>query len=589
MFTFASDATRRQHTNGVISSKEYVREFYNWIKPKDARNNETFRALIEKVTGSSYSTFGHWQSDGSPNIKEKASLCFGASAQFHDTHIEEHFARFLYFWNSYREENPVQPDFWEYETKRKKLWAKYRLIPNEQHPFAAQLQRHLYSAGFEHKKTFDDIKNFIDTHSSGYVTIEGKTDTEKSSLTAYTAITLYESGQYQCIWHFNEMGSGHNKSADLLRTLFSQLRDMYACLDDDKFNLEYKQVLNSDSGYGGFYRTVFDQLAYDRKFQNSKLVIFVDALDEVSRFDLCRQESINTLFIPQGLIKNTFVIVTSKNFTRETYIGNKLEINLSQIKSYETNKQSVTGNNCELGHVEDEKKWQDPYSFDWFGFASRKKEFKRLNQFINHDDQFKIWAISGPAGAGKTWLAHQWAVHSSALKGWNRVPPQENRSELKEWLKWPDKPTLIIIECRYDFDEVTSKLLKYCLESRVSKVRLLVIDRVFSVPLHSDKRWKFSSDASSLNCTETYFFAKKPLDLRQTDDQEEIIKEIIARHANIKNVESPQINEAHDYLLNMKGAYYPLYAVLVGEAIRDKRPYRLLKRKDVAIFELLDE
>jgi hypothetical protein len=353
--------------NWGSSSVEYIEEFYKWIRPKDARNNEAFRALIEKVTRNTYSTFEHWQSDGSPNIKEKASLCFGASAQFHDTHIEEHFAKFIHFWNSFRKGNPVQPDFSEYETQSKELRRKYRLIPTEQLPFAVQLQRYLHSQDFEHKAKFDDIKNFIDTRSSGYVTIEGRTGTQKSLLTAYTAKTLYESGQYQCIWHFNEMASGHNRSSDLLRTLFPQLKDIYPCLENERFNLEYERVLNLDSGYAAFYQTIFDQLAYERKLINGKLVIVVDALDEVSQLDPSRQESVNTLFLPQSLINNTFVVVSSKNTTRETYIGYKLEIRFPEAETCQKDAEVVT-----------EAKWLDSFNQD--GSLPLEFESNSLNQ-----------------------------------------------------------------------------------------------------------------------------------------------------------------------------------------------------------------
>lgn len=335
LFTYAWVSSRRQYLDDVASSKAYVKEFYKWLKQGDARSSNDFKKLIEAVTETTYVNFGKWQSDGSPQTGEKPALCFGASAQFHRTRIEEHFAKFLNRWIAFRKNNSAPPDFSEYEKEIKKLRTKYRLIPNDRYPFVAQLQRYLHAKSFERKVVFNDIENFIDTHPSGYIIIEGGAGMGKSWLTAYTAKTLYDSGQYQCIWHFNELASGHNRSSDLLRTIFPQLKDIYPCLEDSSFNFEYERALNLSSGYAAFYKTIFDQLAYDEKFLTSKLIIFVDALDEVNRTDISRQDEANTLFLPQSLVKNIFIVITSRNFERETYLGNKFEISLSETGPYQ--------------------------------------------------------------------------------------------------------------------------------------------------------------------------------------------------------------------------------------------------------------
>lgn len=598
LFIFAWEATQSQRMDDVISSKKYVEQFYKWLKPKDARNNEKFKALIETVTGNDYSWLERRSSEGSPQKGNKASLCFGASAQFHGTHIEKHFARFLYFWNTFREENPVEPgvlakpDFSGYKTETEKLLKKYRLIPTkrhpiEQYPFAAQLQRHFPSQDFEHQEKFDNIKSFIDTHPSGYVMIEDGIGTDKSRLAAYTAKTLYDTGQYQCIWHFNEMGSGHNRSADFLRTLFSQLNDMYPSLEGDRFALEYERVLNSESGFAAFYKTVFDQLACDEKFLNGKLVILIDTLDEVSQSDPSRQEAVNTLFLPQSLISNAFIIVTSKNFKHETYIGNKLKIRLSEIETCHENEQTTTESRHGIDRVKGAKKWLDPYNFDALPLEGRDDERKSLDKFIKDGGQFKIWAIVGPSGAGKTRLASQWAYESAALKDWNRrFLHKEDRAQPEKWSDWiPDKPTLLIIDYMYGFEAVIQKLMHHRLEPDVPKIRLLLIDHVFSEPLHSDKRWGFSGDGSSLNRNEKYFYETKPLDLRQTQDQEAIIKSIIAHRAKI-NKKSNKVNAAHDFLQNTQGAYHPLFAALVGDAIESGKDFTQWNRRELIDYYL---
>ncbi|SFU39473.1 ATP-binding protein [Nitrosospira multiformis] len=352
LFTSAWEFTRRQHTDGVTSSREYVREFYNWIKPKDARNSGTFRALVEKVTGNTYSTFGHWQSEGSPKNGDKASLCFGASAQFHGVHIEEHFARFIHFWNSFREKNSVAPDFSEYKTESKKLRAKYRLIPIEQYPFAAQIQTLLHPESFERHSVFNEIKGFIDSQPSGYFMIEGGAGMGKSWLIAYTATTLHDSGLYNCAWHFNELASGLNGSYDLLKSLFPQFSSKYDLIH---LQHEYERVLQNDTGYAAFYQTLFDHLSYCEPLEGHPLVILIDALDEVSSLDSSIEAKSNTQFIPQRLPKNIYIVVTSRNFSRETFIGNTKKIRLTVRSAFQ--KKDIEGYIRQQARKNNVKNW----------------------------------------------------------------------------------------------------------------------------------------------------------------------------------------------------------------------------------------
>jgi ankyrin repeat protein len=252
--------------------------------------------------------------------------------------------------------------------------------------------------------------------------------------------------------------------------------------------------------------------------------------------------------------------------------------NAGAIKNPSSNIVPVTG----------ETKWLDPYNFDEIRLVGREKEIDLLNKFIESEGQFKIWAIAGPSGAGKTRLASQWAYESSFLKGWDcRVLHKEDRIESEKWSNWaPDKPTLLIIDYMYGFDEVILKLMNHRLKPDVPKIRLLLIDHVFSDPLHSDKRWGFSGDASSLNRNEKYFFNKKPIDLRQTENQKQIIQSIIAHRAQI-DVEDSQAIKASEYLENTQGAYHPLFAALVGDVIKSGEDFTVWNRRKLIDYYLV--
>lgn len=336
LFLRACRLTQTANINSNISSHIYTTEFFKWIKPQDARNKDDYISVIEAATKTSYSNFEKWQSTGTPVKGEYALLCFTKSAKYRDKKLEKFFAEFLNKWIVSQISNEEQPDFSDYETVSKNLIKKY-IKAIDEHPFAAQLQRYLHSQSYERKTIISDIREFIDTHDSGYVLIEGGAGMGKSWLTAYTAKTLYDSGDYQCVWHFNELASGHSRSADLLNTLFSQLKDIYPCLDTKQLNSEYERVLNTNSGYGNFYRLMFDQLAYDKNFHASKLIIFVDALDEVSKDDPSRSEPSNTLFLPKSLINNVFIFTTSRSFGGEDYEGKKHPIRLTKNNSHQIN------------------------------------------------------------------------------------------------------------------------------------------------------------------------------------------------------------------------------------------------------------
>lgn len=261
-------------------------------------------------------------------------------------------------------------------------------------------------------------------------------------------------------------------------------------------------------------------------------------------------------------------------------------------------KQTSTENRYTIERVQGAKKWLDPYNFDELPFVGREKEIELLDNFIKSDGQFKIWAIVGPSGSGKTRLACQWAYESKALKDWDcRVLHKEDRLESEKWANWsPDRPTLVIIDYLYGFEETILKLMCRRLESTDSKVRFLLLDHVFSKPLHSDKRWGFSGNGSSLNRNEKYFYDLVPLDLAKKldqlkeSDQARIIRSIIAHRAGIDKA-SPQIEKAHEYLLGMEEqkAYHPLFAALVGDAIRSNKDFSAWNRRELINYYLSGE
>ena len=265
-------------------------------------------------------------------------------------------------------------------------------------------------------------------------------------------------------------------------------------------------------------------------------------------------------------------------------VTDKLQLNSNSTLIPSTNIKIVTG----------EDKWLDPYNQDELAFVGRTQEIDLLNEFVSHEHQFKIWAIVGPSGAGKTRLAIHWAKKLTESKNWKcYLLHKEDRIKPKKWTKWsPREPTLIIIDYMFGFNKVIQYLIpqlqnqdQYANRPEKPKVRLLVIDHIFSETLYNDERWGFTGNQSSLNQIGDYFFKSEPLDLRQPMDQEIVIKSIIAHRAP-NNIPITQINAAHKYLKKTQGAYQPLFAALLGDAMRCGQNFTKWNRRQLIDYYL---
>ncbi|MCK5284247.1 MAG: hypothetical protein KAJ86_01525, partial [Alphaproteobacteria bacterium] len=64
--------------------------------------------------------------------------------------------------------------------------------------------------------------------------------------------------------------------------------------------------------------------------------------------------------------------------------------------------------------------WLSPYSSAIL-FTGRQKEIECLDKFANEEAAFKLWAIIGPSGAGKTRLAVHWTNKSEDITSWDKI------------------------------------------------------------------------------------------------------------------------------------------------------------------------
>ncbi len=243
----------------------------------------------------------------------------------------------------------------------------------------------------------------------------------------------------------------------------------------------------------------------------------------------------------------------------------------------------------------DDDSWLNPENQSAIPFIGRKEELGRLEKFASDPRLFLVWAISGPSGAGKTRLMLEWMYsRSQQLNGWKKyiLKPKDRDPEI--WKGWePTGPSIIVI----DYVQLFTKTIRTIIdrgrqlnrETGNYCVRLLVIDHVFPKDLRNivlEPRWGLSDlSGRELDPIKALFFDKQPISLLETSDQETILEGIIAELVG-KDPQSSIVKSAISHLRSMAGAWHPLFAALVGEAIKFNRDYSNWNRRDLIYYYL---
>jgi len=244
--------------------------------------------------------------------------------------------------------------------------------------------------------------------------------------------------------------------------------------------------------------------------------------------------------------------------------------------------------NQRLRTIHGEGTWLSPRNPDIIEFEGREGELEKLNAFAEHDDNFKLWAIVGPSGAGKTRLMVHWA-NSEVLNGWEAI---EIGSQTRiEWNNWqPQAPTLIVVDYIYGYDQVIIDIV-YAARSKTfdHKVRLLILDHATPekmANLLKDPRWGFDgAENSHFDFVTALFFDEAPLNLKKLDKDDSLLEKIICNITQRATDDSAVI-EALQYLADTKGAEQPLFAALVGDAIKNKNDYKARNRRELIRYYL---
>lgn len=233
-------------------------------------------------------------------------------------------------------------------------------------------------------------------------------------------------------------------------------------------------------------------------------------------------------------------------------------------------------------------------------YHGRNDERQQLDNFIKAQNKSNgpdvlLWAISGPSGAGKTRLVQHWMLTSDAMPedtweqlvlGQNYKSDQDHKPEY--WEEWqPDYSTLIVIDYLHLYRGALDAILRQCNTLHVSKslhhpVRILLIDHVFPSHLKDivkDERiGMIRTDTVDITIP---YFVPQALTLQahyslDTDTQKEQLNDseldkiipLILNDVAGEEVSKSKKEKALHYLRTTTGAYYPLFAVLIGYTLR---------------------
>lgn len=266
---------------------------------------------------------------------EEAERVFCYSAYASGQHIEARLAGYISFCRRYDYE-PF--GVVKHEDAADHLLAKYSGTSFEEsfHQLDKMVISKAEKSIQERAKVQGLITDFISSpdHSSGYIQVVGGAGVGKSSVLAKYIVSHFNEDNSFIAWYFLQLGSGKNTVRFFSDSIFAQLSKHY----------ELSQFINSEGKLTSQLNDILEYISKNYLAESDqKLVLVVDALDELDKTDpTYAANHINKLGLPKEVPENIYILVSSRSFDGQVYIGDSqvidigdhTEIQHNDIQSY---------------------------------------------------------------------------------------------------------------------------------------------------------------------------------------------------------------------------------------------------------------
>jgi len=164
---------------------------------------------------------------------------------------------------------------------------------------------------------FEEIEDFISLHTKGYYIVEGDPGIGKSTILAeYVKRT-------GCIAYFNHQPNNTSSKKFLESTCGALI---------DRYQLPYSALPRDATGNGSFLSQLLTESK--AKAPNNKLIISIDALDEVSDRTSKFDSTINILYLPKYLPNGVYFILTRRKFNHKLSVDTSVAKKVLDLTKY---------------------------------------------------------------------------------------------------------------------------------------------------------------------------------------------------------------------------------------------------------------
>jgi len=148
-----------------------------------------------------------------------------------------------------------------------------------------------------------EIEERIKRSTKGYIIIKGEPGIGKSAILSKIILENIN----DCIYHFNVRSSGLNTTYNFVKNILHQL-----C---EKFGIKEYMITSESLQNGILFHETLNRVSEILVKKNKKLLVVIDALDEVKNKNKTLIEEYNILYLPEYIPENIFFVLSYRTET----------------------------------------------------------------------------------------------------------------------------------------------------------------------------------------------------------------------------------------------------------------------------------